>query len=58
MPDSASPSFIASYSTNSFPEGTIKRFGSLEFTVDELAHALFVTGRAPGNRLSYGAASV
>lgn len=30
---------------------------ALSFTADDLAHALFVTGRAPGDRWSHGAAS-
>jgi hypothetical protein len=51
-------SFVADYAAYDFSEALVKRFGSLEFTADDLAHALFVTGRAPGNQFSYGAASV
>jgi hypothetical protein len=31
---------------------------ALSFTCDDLAHALFTTGRAPGDQASYGSASV
>lgn len=41
-----------------FPPGMIARVGSVGFTADDLAHALFTTGRAPGDQLSHGKASV
>ena len=58
MPPSGPRPFVADYAARNFPEELVKRFGSLEFTVNDLAHALFVTGRAPGDQSSYGAASV
>ena len=58
MPPSGRRPFEVRYAAYDFPEGLVKRFGSLAFTTDDLAHALFVTGRAPGNQFSYGAASV
>lgn len=35
----------------------IARVGNVSFTADDLAHALFATGRAPGDRWTHGAAS-
>lgn len=32
--------------------------GSIRFSANELAHALFTTGRSPGNQVSYGDASL
>ncbi|SDY77289.1 hypothetical protein SAMN05216215_1034101 [Saccharopolyspora shandongensis] len=52
------PDFGVPYSALAFPPGTVPRSGVLTFSVDDLAHALIVTGRAPGDRLSHGAASV
>ncbi len=49
---------MADYAAYDFPQELVKRFGSLEFTANDLAHALFVTGRAPGDQSAYGAASV
>lgn len=47
----------APFSAVGFPPGTVAgRF--LRFTSDELAHALFVTGRAPGDRARHGYSSV
>lgn len=59
MPPSGRRPFDVRYAAYDFPPGLIKRSGSLEFfTTDDLAHALFVTGRALGDQSSYGAASV
>ena len=41
-----------------FPLGVISPHAVLEFTTDDLAHALFVTGRAPGDEVRHGWASV
>jgi hypothetical protein len=49
--------FSVRYRAAGFPAGALARSGSLTFTPDDLAHALFVTGRAPGHRASFGAAS-
>lgn len=51
------PSFEARYRAYSFPAGLITGGGKLSFTTDDLAHALITTGRAPGDRFRYGAAS-
>lgn len=52
------PDFEVSYRAVGFPAGTVPRNGTLRFSPDDLAHALFVTGRAPGDQKLYGAASV
>ena len=49
--------FRARYRAVKFPAGTPTSPGTLTFTPDDLAHALFVTGRAPGDRAAYGSAS-
>lgn len=49
--------FRARFRAVSFPPGTPTSPGTLTFTPDDLAHALFVTGRAPGHRAAYGSAS-
>ena len=54
----STPPFIADYQAYDFPPGMIQRIGSIRFTADDLAHALFTTGRAPGNQFSYGKLSV
>jgi len=51
-------SFSARFSAHGFAPEVVSRHGSLSFTADDLAHALFVTGRAPADRWSHGAASV
>ena len=51
------PAFEATYRTFSFPTGTITGDGKLTFTPDDLAHALFTTGRAPADWSLYGVAS-
>jgi len=48
--------FVCRYQANGFPNW-IARLGRLRFTTDDLAHALFVTGRAPGDQTRYGQAS-
>lgn len=45
------------YTTEDFPD-TFNRTGRMVFTVDALAHALFVTGRAPQDQAVYGWTSV
>jgi hypothetical protein len=51
------PQFIVPYKAQGFPAGVVDRAGSLRFTDDDLAHALFTTGRAPGDEFKYGYAS-
>ncbi|MEH0841083.1 hypothetical protein V6U81_01640 [Micromonospora sp. CPCC 205711] len=50
--------FTARCHTALFPKGLISPTAVLEFTTDDLAHALFTTGRAPGDQVSHGLASV
>jgi len=45
------------YRTEAFPT-SFRRTGRMVFTVDALAHALFVTGRAPGDQSAHGWTSV
>ncbi|MGV9613189.1 hypothetical protein [Nocardia xishanensis] len=52
-----SPSFEVNYNAYAFPTSVNPR-GQLSFRADELAHALFATGRAPGDRYRYGSASI
>lgn len=54
----SSQPFTVPYRAQRFPAEVIDKAGSLTFTADGLAHALFATGRAPGDQLAYGAASV
>lgn len=49
--------FSAKYRARRFPTGVVAPRGSLSFTADDLVHALFVTGRAPGDRTRFGQAS-
>lgn len=51
------PAFEARYRAYAFPTGVVNGGGKLSFTTDDLAHALITTGRAPGDRSRYGAAS-
>lgn len=51
-----SPSFEVNYNAYAFPTSVDSR-GQLSFRAEELAHALFTTGRAPGDRYRYGSAS-
>lgn len=53
-----SVSFTADFQAHQFPQGVIPRIGSITFSSGDLAHALFATGRAPGDQLIHGAASV
>lgn len=48
--------FSAPFTTQAFPKG-IASTGDIRFSPGELAHALFVTGKAPGDRLKHGRAS-
>ncbi|MBM0256308.1 hypothetical protein [Micromonospora sp. 4G55] len=50
--------FTAACHTMAFPAGLISPNAVLEFTTDDLAHALFATGRAPGDEVRHGWASV
>ncbi|WP_157746186.1 hypothetical protein [Mycobacterium marseillense] len=52
------PDFVVPYSALRFPPGLINWNDTLRFTEADLAHALFVTGRAPGDQARYGALSV
>lgn len=52
------PDMHVPYRAFSFPSGTVPSPASLIFNTDDLAHALFVTGRAPGDRAVHGSASV
>lgn len=52
-----SPPFIVNYQAYDFPQGMINRVDRIRFTANDLAHALFTTGRAPGNQFSYGKVS-
>lgn len=44
------------YDAYSFPTSIVSR-GTLQFSTDHLAHALFTTGRAPADQFRYGKAS-
>ncbi len=51
------PEFTIKFRARRFPK-SVPASGDLVFTEADLAHALFVTGRAPGERVLYGMASV
>ena len=51
------PNFEVPYSASRFPSGLVIPNGKLVFSNDDLAHALFTTGRAPGDQKRYGRAS-
>jgi hypothetical protein len=51
------PPFRVAYQAHDFPQGVIQRIGSMQFSANDLAHALFTTGRSPGNQTTYGMAS-
>ncbi|GLZ29388.1 hypothetical protein Lesp02_15780 [Lentzea sp. NBRC 105346] len=51
------PDMNVRYHAEAFPPGTVLNSGQLTFNADDLAHALFVTGRAPGDRARYGVVS-
>jgi hypothetical protein len=50
--------FIVRYHASGFPAGMVKSNDYIQFHENELIHALFTVSRAPGDRLSYGEASV
>jgi hypothetical protein len=50
--------FTASYRARGFAASVSPPIGVLTFTTHDLAHALFTTGRAPGDRAVHGTASV
>lgn len=52
------PTFKVPFGATKFPPGSVAASGTLEFTANDLAHALFATGRAPGDQFRYGKASV
>jgi hypothetical protein len=52
------PDMDVRFHAERFPNGTVPNAGTLVFNEDDLAHALFVTGRAPADRTSHGRASV
>jgi hypothetical protein len=54
----SSQGFSVCYRGKRFPTGLISDRGLLRFTCADLVHALFTTGRAPGDQVSHGAASV
>lgn len=54
---SPQPNFQTRYFARSFPPDVIDPYGDLTFSPDDLAHALFTTGRAPGDQSRYGQAS-
>ncbi|MFJ1460499.1 hypothetical protein [Nocardia sp. N2S4-5] len=51
------PTFEVNYNAFSFP-AAIAPHGSMTFSADELAHAMFTAGRAPGDRFGHGGASL
>jgi hypothetical protein len=51
-------SFRVGYMTSGFSPGVVTRIGELSFGGSELVHGLFTAGRAPGDQLIYGDASV
>jgi len=55
---SSPPPFLVDYQASGFPSGTVRRAGSISFSANDLAHALFATGRSPGDQRSYGNASL
>lgn len=50
--------FFVPFKSESFPPRFGNRSGVLTFTASDLAHSLFVTGRAPGDQKLFGDASV
>lgn len=50
--------FLARYQASRFPVGLIRIADDLQFSASDLVHALFTAGRAPGDRLPYGQASL
>ena len=58
MNTAPSSPFIVRYHASGFPAGMVNSNDYIQFYENELIHALFTVGRAPGDRLSYGEASV
>lgn len=54
----ASPDFVVPYSARRFPPGLLNWNDTMRFNDADLAHALFTTGRAPGDQTRYGELSV
>jgi hypothetical protein len=52
------PQFAVPFTASGFPAGVITGPQILEFDETDLAHALFVTGRAPGDTAAHGMSSV
>lgn len=52
------PDFVVQYAARRFPAGVLPWNGTLRFTENDLAHALFTTGRAPGDQARFGDLSV
>lgn len=52
------PDFVVEYKALRFPQGTIPWYGTMRFTENDLAHALFTTGRAPGDQSRFGDLSI
>lgn len=50
--------FVVRYHASDFSDEIIRRNGEIKFYAYELVHAVFTTGRTPGDQLSYGEASV
>ena len=50
--------FVVRYHASGFPVGMIRSNDSIQFSENDLVHALFTVGRAPGDQLTYGEASV
>ena len=55
---SVPPQFEVRFSTHRFQPGIVPDNGSLQFSPNDLAHALFTTGRAPGDQARFGEASL
>jgi hypothetical protein len=53
----APPQFEVPFSARRFQPGIVPYNGTLQFSENDLAHALFTTGRAPGDQARYGEAS-
>jgi hypothetical protein len=52
------PDFRVRFHAMSFPDHVVPYSGEIWFSEDDLAHALFTTGRAPADRFAHGSASV
>lgn len=58
MSDRPDLPFVVRYYSSGFPYKMINRTDDIQFYESDLVHALFTTGRAPGDQLVYGEASV